>query len=263
MANIRFRRASLGFITAILFGHFCDASAQAQTTLRWKFKQGEKLHYSMDQKMLMKMSVMGMDIEIKNTQTMDMTWAVLDVSEGGQAKMTQTIDRIRMKMDSPMFALEYDSKEGKEIEGPFGQILGPLFTALVGADIELTMSGQGEASDLKLPEKLVKAMQSNPALAQMGGMFTEEGLKNMMRQGGASLKKEAVSKGDTWNQKMEMKMGFIGTMKTNMDFTYLGPDTREGKKYEKIGLKADLAIEPAPGGMFQLAIKSQDRKSVV
>ena len=263
MANIRFRRASLGFITAILFGYFCAASAEAQTTLRWKFKEGEKLHYSMDQKMQMKMNIQGMEIEINNTQATDMTWAVLEVSEDGKHKMTQTIDRIRFKMDNPMFPVEYDSKEGKEIEGPLGQILGPLFTAMVGAEIELSMNGQGEVSDLKLPEKLAKVMQSNPALAQMGSMFTEEGLKNMMSQSGAALPKESVSKGDTWDKKIEMKMPLIGTMKTSMAFTYLGPDTREGKKFEKIGLKAELAIEPTPGGMIQLAIKSQDMKGTI
>ena len=262
MSTIKSRRARLGFVVAALLGCLWAGNAQAQTTLRWKFKDGEKLQYSMDQKMLMKMNIQGMEVETKSTQTTDMTWAVLEVSQSGKAKMTQTMDRIRLKIDNPMFAVDYDSKEGKELEGPLGQLLGPLFNAMVGAEIAVTMNGQGESSDLKLPEKLSKAMQGNPILAQFGGMFTEEGMKNMMTQAGATLPKDPVSKGDPWDKKVEVKLPF-GTMRTNMAFTYQGPETREGKKFEKIGLKAELGIEPNPGGMIQLAIKSQDMKGTI
>src|SRR5258708_1807184 len=91
-----------------------SASAQAQTTLRYKFKEGDKLNYVMEQKQEMAMSFMGNDINTKINQTMDMTWKIGAVDKDGSAKMTQTIDRIRMTMDSPGAKIEYDTKDGKE-----------------------------------------------------------------------------------------------------------------------------------------------------
>jgi hypothetical protein len=193
---------------------------------------------------------------------MEMTWAIGAVDSSGKAEMTQTFDRIQMKIGSPMGDTEYDSKDGKQPEGVLGQFLGPFLDALAGSEFAMKIDSRGETSDLKMPEKLVKAMESNPFLAQMGGMFSEEGMKNLASQVGAVLPKDAVSKGDNWDKNIEMKMPF-GTMKTTMALTYQGPETREGNRFEKIGVKTDLQIEPAAGGAIQLKVKSNDMKGTI
>ncbi len=52
------------------------ASATAQDKLRWKFKKGQKLNYVMTQKMDSSTKVMGMAIDMKMTNIMDMDWVV-------------------------------------------------------------------------------------------------------------------------------------------------------------------------------------------
>jgi len=245
-------------ILALLAG-----SVQAQTTLKYKFKEGDKLNYAMEMTQKQTMNVQGMEVETVTTQSMDMSWVIKSL-KGDKAQVTQTIERIRVKVDSPFAGFEYDSKDGKEPEGPIGMLVGPLFAAMAGAEFTVTMNEQGEISETKVSEKLMEAMKANPMMAQMG--FSEDAIKNMLGQtGGSTLSKTAVKKGDTWNQKTELKMPPLGLMKVSNTYTYAGPETRDGVKVEKIDLKADMSIEPLPnaGQEIEIKIKSSESKGAL
>ena len=239
--------------------------AQAQTTLKYKFKEGDKLNYTTEMTQKQMMNIMGNEIETSTTQNMDMTWIVKAVKDG-KAEVSQTIDRIRMKIDSPFGGFDFDSKDGKEPEGPIGMIVGPVLNAMAGAEFTVTMTEQGDISDTKLSEKLIEAIKSNPILQQMGGAFTEEGLKNMMTQsGGSILPKTAVKKGDTWDQKIELKQPPLGVMKLNSTYTYGGPEEKDGATLEKIDVKTEITIEPIEdaAAQFEIKVKSADMKGTM
>jgi len=241
----------------------CTADrAGAQTTLRYKFKKGEKLNYAMEQKMVMSMSVMGRDVNLDMGQTIDMVWNVLDVDADGKAKMTQTISRIRFTMDGPTGKVEFDSKEGKEPDDPVGKLMAPIFKALAGAEIGLTMDPLGKISDIKVPEKLVKAAKNLPpglAGAGLGDMLSEEGLKQITDQSGLRLPQDAVTKGKSWEQQLEMKMP-MGKMKVVTTNTYEGSVKRDGKEVERVGMKPKLTLDPDPASPAKITLKSQDAK---
>ena len=262
MFSSHLRRAGLGLLAVLLIACGADR-ATAQTTLRYKFTKGEKLKYEMEQKMVMAMSLGGMDINMDLGQTIDMTWNILDVDADGKAKMTQTISRIRFKMDGGAAGkLDYDSKDDKDVEGPLGKFMMPILKALAGAEIGLTMDPQGKISDVKVPEKLTKAAKNLPgglAGAGLGDMLSEEGLKQMMDQSGLRLPKEAVAKGKSWDQKMEMKMP-MGKMKVETTNTYEGPVKRDGKELERVAMKPKVTIEADPASPAKITLKSQDAK---
>jgi hypothetical protein len=237
--------------------------AQAQTTLRWKFKEGERLDYVMDQKMVMKMNVNGMLIENSMSQVMDFVWDIKKVDSDGVAEMVQKIERIRFRMDTPVGPVEYDSKEGKPPEGPIGQVIAPIFDAMAGSEFSMKMDSLGEVSDVKVPEKLLGALQGAPGAGQLGGIFSEDGLKHTMNQSAIALPKEPVSKGKTWNKKMELNAAPIGTMKIDNSFAYQGTDSRNGAKVEKIEVKVAQSIEPLPDAMIEVKIKEQESKGAV
>lgn len=251
--------ACLNLLAVALVG---VAPARAQTTLRYQFKEGDKLPYVMEQKMDMKMNAMGQDIEMKMTQVIDLTWNVGAVDKDGKAKVAQRFERIRFNMDGPTGKVEFDSKDGKEPEGPVGRIIGPMFQAMVGSEISMTMDPQGRFSDVRLSEKLTEAFKKLPAGAAMGDMFSEEGLKRMVGQGSLVLRDKPVVKGDTWDQKLEMKMPF-GKMRVDTAYTYEGPAERSGRKLEKVGLKPKLTIEADAAGALQMKVKDQEADGAV
>jgi hypothetical protein len=250
------RVACLGLLLATL-----AAPAQAQTTLRYKFKDGDQLNYEMVQKMAMKMNVQGMEVAMDMNQTITMSWNVLTVDKDGNAKMNQKIERVRFTMEGgPIGKVEYDSKEGKAPEGPIGQVLAPIFGALAGSEIALTMDPMGHMKDIKVPEKLVKALKDVPgAGAGFSDMFSEEGLKNMLNQGGLVLPAEPVTKGKTWNQKLEVKMPF-GKMMVDNVYTYEGPVTKDGRQLEQVSLKPSVKMDADPNAQVAMKLKGQDAK---
>src|SRR5690242_9054989 len=103
----------LGLLTACAMGALVTNSAQAQTTLRWKFQKGETLSYTMVQKTTNKINAGNQNVEYSFSQTIDNTWVVKDVTADGQAEVAQTFDRIQTTMDLPNMKIEYDSKDGK------------------------------------------------------------------------------------------------------------------------------------------------------
>lgn len=236
------------------------APASAQTTLRYKFKQGEKLEYAIENKMSMRLDIGGgKDLEMGVHQTMDMAWNVLSVDSDGKAKINQKLTRMQFSMDTPMGKVEYDSKTGKLPEGQVGEAIGPIFQALSGLEVTLTMDPRGEISEVKIPEKLLKMLKA-PQLPGVGEMFTEDGLKRMMGQSVLPLPMEAVGKGKTWNQTLKFKAAF-GEMKMDNTYTYEGPVQKGGKRLEQIAMKPNLSIQADPN-VPGMKLKSGEGKGI-
>src|SRR5262249_23942490 len=248
-------------LLALLLAAGAAERASAQTTLRYKFNKGEKLNYVMEQKVKMSMSVAGQDIEVDIGQTIDMTWNVKDVDAQGKAKMTQKFDRVRFNMSGgPVGKIEYDSKDGKGIEGPLGKILGPMLKAMADVELTLSMDTQGKISDVTVPDKIVQAFKKVPGGgAGLGEMFSEDGLKHMMDQSGLNLPKDAVAKGSSWDQKMDLKTGMMA-MKVEIANTLDAPVKRDGKELQRVSMKPKITLESKEKSPAQIKLKSQDNK---
>jgi hypothetical protein len=250
-------KGRVGYVGLLALGVLCTgAQAQAQTLLRYKFKPGEKLRYQMEQKMNMVMTVTGREVTADMTQTIDMSWEIKSVDQNGKAKMTQKFDRVRFTMNGPppIGKVEYDSKEGTMPAGPFG----PIFKAMAGAEFSAVMDPRGKVSDVKAPEKLAEVFKKLPG-SGAGEMLSEEGLKHMISQSGIILPEEAVAKGKSWEQKVDMKMPF-GKIDVRNTFTYEGPTTRGGAKLEQIAIQPKANLEADPNAAIKLKLNSQEAK---
>jgi hypothetical protein len=247
-------------LTLALLGLAAAAGPAGAATLRWKFKPGEALHYQMDQKTVTQIKLSNQDannpgIKTTNTQVIDMTWKVGSVAADGTAEVTQTIDRLQTKIEMPGAAFEYDSKADKAPEGPIAAAVVPMLKALVGARFEFKMTPRGELSDVKIPESLVKALkEAGPAAS--GGMFTEDGLKNMIHESSLALPDEDLAKGKSWDRSAKMPPSPIGVMTLAKTYTYEGP----ADSGEKIGLSVKMSLEPAADNKIDVKIGAQDGK---
>jgi hypothetical protein len=255
MATIRRIPPRASWMAAALLTALAATAVQAQTTLQWKFRKGETLNYQLTQKINVTMSVNNQNIKNNMVQTIDIIWTANDVTSDGTADLTQKIDRIQMTMDSPFGGkTEYDSKEGKKPEGPIGQQINPVLDAMVGAEFSFKMNRKGEVSDVKLPSKLVDALKNSPAMAQAGGMFSEDGMKNMITQSTLSFPAGPIHKGQNWSKTIEVPAGPLGTMRFDNTYTYEGPSSGQ----EKISLKSKMDLKPAENSPLEAAVKSQE-----
>jgi hypothetical protein len=238
--------------------------ARAQTTLRYQLKEGQRLEYAVDQDMKMAMKVMGMDLDMKMTQHIDLAWNVVKVDADGNATVKIRFDRVKMAMDGPTGNVEADSKDAKEAADPVGKIFNQIVTALAALDMTLVMTPVGEIKKVDVPEAAIKKFKQLPGLDKFGGdMFSPEGLKKMAQGGGGLLlPKDAVKKGESWTQKADQKTPF-GKMTGDNKYTYEGPVEKDGRTLQKIALKPDMKIEPSPDAPVKITIKGQEGKGTI
>lgn len=230
-------------------------SALAETTLRWKFKEGNSTTYEMQQKMEMAMKAGAQDFKTTTTQTMDLTWTVRKVNEDGSCEMSQTIDRIRFQMEGPTGKVEYDSKiPPAKDANPVLAMIGPMFSALVGAEFQLKMDPLGHISDLQMPKKFEESLQGSQ-VAQMGGMGPDA-MKQMIQQSGLILPEQPIDEQYKWTSNMEVKVPF-GQMSSTNTMTYLGAVKDKGSALDKIGVKTDIELVPNPESKIDVAITDQ------
>ena len=232
------------------------ASLTAQTTLQFKFKEGDTLNYEIQQKAKQTTKVMDMDIESTMDQSMEMSWKILKVNEDGSARVQIKFGRARMSITAPMVKIDVDSKDENEPDDPAGKVMSQVIRALAAIEMTFTMQPNGEMQDVKIPDAVKARLKKLPNPEGMGDLLSEDGLKKMV-QGGMILPKGPVTKGKTWEQKVDMKMPF-GKMSGAVQFTYEGPETKGGVTLEKIALKPNVKIEA--DGKNKMQIKEQDGK---
>jgi Family of unknown function (DUF6263) len=262
MRTTLFSTVRLALFSASALAVLATTTAQAQTTLRWKFQKGEKLGYVMNQKSVTKMNANNQIIEITTAQVIDTTWVVKDIKTDGLAEVTQSFDRVRFDMDMPGIKVAYDSKDGKLPEGPVGQALGPVLKALAGAEITFNMNGRGEVTDVKVPEQVLTAIKGIQG-AGAGGMFSEDGIKKTIMQSTIALPQEPVSRGKNWHQKSEMPTPPIGVTSVDNSYTYQGIDSQGSGRLDRIDVSVDTEIKPDKDAPVQVKLKSQDSKGML
>lgn len=224
--------------------------------LRWKFTPGEALHYQMNQNAVTEVKANGQNIKTTVTQTLETTWAVQTVDASGGAEMSQSIDRLQTKIESPFGTFDYDSKSEKQPEGPAISGIMPILKALIGAKFKYKISASGELSDIQVPESLLQVVkQSGPAAGGgNAGMFSEEGLKNMIRESSLILPPGSLEK--PWTRKKEIPAPPIGTQVVEVTYKYDGTENDQAR----IGMVQKVSLQADPKAEIDAKIGNQDGK---
>lgn len=235
----------------------------AEDPLRWKFEVGEKLDYSMVQEMSMSAAA-GPAGQMNTTmrQDMDMTWDVQGVDKNtGEAVIKQKFERVKMKMTSPVFNIDYDSKSDAAPVGLAAQIA-PMYKAMTNAEFEITMTARGEVKDVKIPEEVMTALKNSPGASQMGDIATPEGFKKMISQGALVLPEKSPMKGEKWSTKVEMNNPQAGKQTVETTYTYDGTKDADGVTYAVIKPELKMTFGERPeGAKPQLSMKIVDQSS--
>lgn len=226
---------SLAFVSLALPAH-------ADTELRWKFKEGEKTKYEMTMAMTQEMKEGDMTVQIKMSQVMDMTWEVTKVDDQGIATLHQTIDRVRMEMAFPTPGqppLKYDSQQPGGRPGT--EILAKMFDAMVGKPFVVEVTALGEVKSMKPPAGLLAAFKNSPL--QGTGVFSEEGLNQMISQSVMTLPEKAVTEGETWEKTSSTETPPFGKQVTKTEYKFAGQEDHDGRKLDKIDVTLDAKFE--------------------
>ncbi len=134
-------------------------SPLAAQPLRWKFSAGQELPYRIVK--TMQLQIDGAEAgqaSSELTQTVDMIWRVIDVDPKGAGRMIHDVTRVQISMRGPLGqGYDFDTAGG-EPATDLAAFVAPMLEALVEHDYTVTISAQGEMSDVEAPQDLVDAL---------------------------------------------------------------------------------------------------------
>ncbi len=221
--------------------------------LKWKFEKGKTFYQTMTTETNQDMTVMGMKINQKQSQTFIFSWTPERQNEDKSWDIKQKIEAVKMDIQIGPNPITYDSTK----DSTASNALSDFFKALVGAEFTLTVTPDGKVSKVAGREKflndLIKQNQAMETLLKQ--ILSDDALKQMADPAFSVVPGKAVKKGDTWERKTKLEMGPIGTYNTALKYTDEGPDAKD-KNVVKIKVDTTLTYSaPTPGSGQALPFK--------
>lgn len=249
------RRSLSGLAAVVLIWLAVPATATSQATpLRWSFRKGDTFRYALTQDSTTKTNFQGNAIENRNDQVFDVTWKVAAVRPDGSAELIQTFDRIRFRAEGLFGAIHFDT-QGKEEAPPAVEAQARVFRSLIGAEITLVMTPEGDVKDIKLPARTVEALNDVTAPPGAPKPLGEDSIKNIVELSTQPLPGKAVEPGATWTRTRRTASP-LGTMTVATTYTLAGADAAKGA--ERIDVASTVDLKVKPDLPLKATIKSQD-----
>jgi hypothetical protein len=218
--------------------------------LAWKFAAGEQADYVLGRDRVAKLDLNGNEIEIGISNTVDLHLTVRSI-EADTFTVELKLNRIKMKVDSPIELVEYDS--AGLIPGDESSLWPSLkdrLEKLVGSQATVILSKKGEVREVTLPDDVVSALEAespNPQVQRfMSGVFDVAGIKSMIKQTFAPLPQDPSDVGSQWKTNEEIDRPPFGKVKVDRTLTYVGKDEGSGD-YDNISLVTKVDFEMAEG----------------
>ena len=227
------------------------ALAQDDAKWEWKaFDKGKTFFQELTTKTDQTMKVMGQEVKQTQEQTFYIKWTGLDPTKEGNYVVQQQIVGVKMKIDIGGVQINYDSADDKQATNPMTD----FFKKLLEADLKLTVEkGTMKVLDISGHDELVKKLGvTNPQMEPLlKSILSPEALKQMAEPTWGAFPPAGKKKGENWSKESTLKLGPIGSYKTNYTYTLEGPD----KGGEKIKVDATLTYvvpEDKAGLPFQI-----------
>lgn len=241
--------------------------ARAETLMRWKFVPHDVSNFTFSTSMQQDTTLEDTKLKTIAEQVLETTWTIGDVDADGTANMTQTIKRLRMDVktwqnDVLGQAIKLDSASKEQPTG-LNAVLAPMIMGLVNKPISLRVTSLGKIIEFKLSDELLEAQSKSPNGAKMGGIFTPEGLKQMLSQSILTFPEKPLAKGDSWNTALDVDQRDVGKQSVASTYTYQGADTIGGKKLDVIDSKQETKFQPAKDATGSIELKDQKSSGVI
>lgn len=231
----------------------------AQEDLRWKFQSGETLKYIVQQKMQTEMKIKGQTINQTMQQSMEMSWKVAAVTPSGDAAVSQTVNRVQMKLEGgPIGNIQFDTNSTEAPTNPAIRMMADVFRKIIGQEFRVTMKSTGKVENVEVPASLLQAVKESAAGAS--NALNEDTLKQMMEQSSVILPSGPISQGQTWESSQEVKLPF-GRMKVDSRMTYEGRDSATG--LAKIAMKPTITVTPDENAPLQMTLQKSEGLGLV
>jgi len=199
-------RRTCGLALVLLAGLALPAGAQ--TTLAWKFKEGEKFYVEDVNDLKQTISIIGKDIR-QNTKITTITSFVVKSTQGGDVTLDQKIESVDIK------------SSGDNLGGQMEKV----FEKLQGATFTVTLK-DGKVTKVKGYDEFIKKLADGDEMAAKFAkmLMSEDTVKKSVQDVFGGLPKQPVNVGDKWSQEDTVPFGPLGAFKSTKDYTFKEKD---------------------------------------
>jgi uncharacterized protein DUF6263 len=234
-------------------------AAQAQVKLEHKYVEGTKAKTQTTSKSHQILTINGANVETESESIATTSSSVGKRREDGSVPIEQKTDALRLRVTAnSMQLIDFDSanppKEKDESQLGF---VTELLKAVVGSAYTIVLDKQNQFASVEGTQALLdKANDLNETAAKaLRSRLEQDKVKQAFEQTHPSFPTILVRKGDTWDRTEEFEAGAGQTLTFERHYEYLGPVEKDGKKLEKIGVKATsikYMVDPNAGGGFKV-----------
>lgn len=219
-------------------------AARGEKLLRWKFAEGDRFDVTVVHRQDHESKV-NKTRKVSVETTMQLQWHVTSVDQDGAAVMQQRFTRLALEMTMAGQAIKYDSAS-KELIQDEAQSIADRMGPLIGAAVSITMNNRGEIQNVTLSDEAKEALEAAAESSRFKGLFTQQGIANLLSQSAPVLPKEPVDEGDRWTEETKTQTP-LGSLQQEHEFKYEGTKDREGQPLDFITVKSTLQLERKAG----------------
>lgn len=237
-------------------------AASADEGLAWKFKPGETLRFTVEQKEHMSVRGGGTENRSSRTTVQDISWRVRAVYDNGEAEITHRLDRLRMRVEQPpLMPFDFDSASTKEPQPGFEPIVKSLKSS-VGGEFTFRIKATGEIVDIKLPEEMLKQIRESAQQQGGGEPVSEDQIKQalMQQESPPSFPEGPLEPGKTWSPRAaRVPLPPFAMLNIDRTFTYQGPDPKR-PNLRLVDIQSTAKVTPMEGSDIKLTVRKQEGK---
>lgn len=260
------------FIVAALI--VCSAAVgQTRTPLAWKWEAGRELRYRVVEEM--KQDSKGPEeatFKAETTREFVYTDAVEKVSEKGEATVRRTFEELRIDAKHSIEGnVKYDSTKpltGRNADAARHTLVKP-YAAMVGKSFTFTVDAEGKVTDVDGLAAIIgdaeREIVGDSILGQLMGGVTDESCIPMVENSLRVVPGRQVTKGETWNALVDQPIPFLGSMSTDLTFTFKSLGRDDGHPAAKIDVKGSFSLRGRSGlgQLIDLQMREGDVKGDV
>jgi Family of unknown function (DUF6263) len=243
----------------IAFVALAAASANAQSTLHYRWKQGDVLVYKTTLKTTTTLSGMpgAGDVSFDQTMTQRIRLLAAAVAPDGTATLHQTTEAVSIEMAGPMGKVAFDSADPKSAsKDEASEALARVFGGIVGTTISVTMAATGAVIRIdgiqkvidKITQDLPRDRTGAPMAQGLRSVLSEEAIRASLEQSFSRLPAQPVKPGDTWTGQVALGSDIMGRISGTQTFTLKSVDGDVAAVAVALALKQESAPPVGPAG---------------
>jgi hypothetical protein len=235
---------------------------EAQTTLRFKFKEGDTVEYAIDHKQTFQRTS-GKQEKLEFSLNMVVSQQVVGSDQNSSGKVRLVVDRAKIVSidDLLVGSIEVDStgrttvvpKESKWVTDGFASCFREIIRGMTGAEFAFVMDGRGEIRDVRVPDELNSRFQIGFGEIPRD-FFSKEGLKKLVK-GPLIFSVEPVREGQSWTQQNSINI-WLPHNGGEMAFTYQG--RHRGTQLESVTFEPTMSVGILPRLILSTRILKQN-----